>query len=127
MSQAKYDLLYRYVPNRFGWKYHHYQVVGRDGAVHFHVSENMRPLMEGLPRFSGGLEAHHRSCPPYRNDPPDHKNCEVLGGNCWHDGTSLYASEVLIPRWERDFPDHDAVFVWLTGEYVQRFDSEASA
>src|SRR5690606_2416265 len=117
----RFRYCYRYTPSRHGFAEHVYEVIGRDGAVHFHVTVSGRASDHGLPRYSGGLEEHRKQCPPYRDCAPDHMDCRLTGGPCWHDGTSLYAMEVLIPQWERDFPDHDAVFAWLTHEYINRF------
>lgn len=114
---------YRYNPDRYGGVEHTYEVTGRDGALHFHVS-SLPVRHEGLPEWSGGLEIHRRTCPDYENRPPSHHNCPLLGGICWHDGSSLYAAEVLIPRWEGVFPDHDEIFSWLAHEFDARFPSK---
>lgn len=111
---------YTYNPNHYGDRQHTYELVGRDGAIHFHVTESLR-AQHPLPSHYGGLEEHRRVCPAGDDRPPTHTACRLLGGNCWHDGTSSYASEVLIPRWQLDFPDHDSVFRWLTYEYNSRF------
>lgn len=123
----RFDFNYSYNPSYFGKKQHTYEVVGRDGAIHFHVTESKQSREGGGPEFYGGLEIHYRVAPAYMNRPPSHHNCRLLGGPCWHDGTSLYASEVLIPRWQLDFPNHDEVFRWLTHEFDSRFTPEEGA
>lgn len=121
----RFNYNYRYNPSHYGDKQHAYEVIGRDGAIHFHVTESVRAAGDTanskLPRHYGGLEEHRRTCPDHTNRPPSHHDCRLLGGICWHDGTSLYASEVLIPRWLRDYPNHDAVFGWLIHEFDSRF------
>jgi|SRR5581483_1880112 len=98
-------------------------LVGREGAVDFHVSHERPEIAHlGLGPI-GGIEEHHRTPPDYMQaDKPSHDHCWILNGKCWHDGSSLYASEVLIPRC---LGQSDAdVFDVLRGEYIQRFRSE---
>lgn len=117
---------YRYNPSYFGRMEHTYELIGRDGAIHFHVSVAAEAAPAYLAGEYGGLEYHHRTCPAGQNEPPNHHNCPLLGGICWHDGTSLYASETLIPRWKLDYPNHDAIFGWLIAEFDRRFATEAA-
>jgi hypothetical protein len=35
--------------------------------------------------MTGGIEVHHRT----GDGDPDHAACAILGGACWHDGSSL--------------------------------------
>lgn len=67
-------------------------VVGEHGAVEFWV-------MEGSKELIGGVEYHHRAPMEYSSNKaePDHADCPVLDGPCWHDGTSLWAVEHWIP------------------------------
>jgi hypothetical protein len=126
MLDRRFRYQYRYNPSAYGHREHTYEVIGRDGAIHFHVTE---PSGE-IAAFSeplGGLEYHRRTCPDGENRPPSHHNCPLLGGICWHDGTSLYASEVLIPRWRQAFPNHDAIFGWLIREFDRVFSPEPEA
>jgi hypothetical protein len=70
----------------------------------------------------GGLETHYRSPPDYMgNSAPSHDHCHILKSPCWHDGTSLYASERLIPEWLADRHNHDAIFEMLKREYREKF------
>lgn len=81
--------------------------VGALGAVDFHCTnrstlERMRATtgMADLWR-SGGIETHYRTPPDYmRDDQPSHEHCWILGGKCWHDGSSLAATERWIPLLE---------------------------
>ena len=70
----------------------------------------------------GGLETHYRSPPDYMgNSAPSHDHCHILKSPCWHDGTSRYASERLIPEWLADRHNHDAIFEMLKREYRKKF------
>lgn len=74
-----------------------YCVLGPKMGVDFHVSE-----IEGstYPRIAG-LECHYRECPSYLDGKePFSEACWLHGGRCWGDGTSLYATEVLLPMFD---------------------------
>jgi hypothetical protein len=104
--------------NPFGSPRHHWELVGPDGGIHFHVS-----LTKGY-EPSCGLEYHHAARARYRpSDAPDHTNCPLIGEPCWHDGTSLYASETIWPIVEAMLKsgDHEAIFRVLEGEYESHF------
>ena len=74
---------------------HVWELVGPIGAVHFHVS-----VTEQYP-VTAGLEFHHTPECGYAPDrAPDHVNCPLTGGRCWHDGTSMYATEDVWPQVE---------------------------
>lgn len=96
---------------------HVYLIVSRHGAIHFWVTEytaKTGPCSNTEP--SGGLEAHYRQPPGYMADKaPSHDECFALKAPCWHDGTSLYASETLIPRWLNRQSEPE-VFGWLVQE-----------
>lgn len=104
--------------NRFGSPSHTWELVGPDGGIHFHVSitKSYDP--------SCGLEFHHAARAKYRCDAaPDHTTCPLIGEPCWHDGTSLYASEQVWPMVEPMLRhgEHEAVFRYLEGEYDSHF------
>lgn len=92
---------------------------GPEGGVTFHASTT-----NGY-GTTCGLEFHVASWSSFRDkeSPPDHVNCEIVGGPCWHDGTSLYATENLWPIIEPllDEGDHDGIFRILEREYERRF------
>ncbi len=74
------------------------------GAIHFWVTDNGFADEHRLDRFYGGIESHYTrwSRPEYfEAKDPTNDPCDVLGGGqpCWHDGSSLYAEENLIPLW----------------------------
>ena len=102
----------------FGNPHHRWELVGPLGAVHFHVSVNEEY------GDSCGLEFHHtEACGWHTDEAPHHVNCPLTGGRCWHDGTSLYASEHLWPR-VKDLlalGNHEAIFRILEQEADERF------
>ena len=123
----KYRFGYKY-QNRFGNKYEHiWHVVGQHGGMHLHIDSYE---FEGKVEFTGGLETHWRKPPEYmENTAPHHDNCWLLKCPCWHDGTSLYVQETIIPRWihrlESDegftTKDHERMFEFLGHEMDERF------
>lgn len=97
---------------------HHWELVGPDGGIHFHVSM----YREHEP--SCGLEFHHSARARYSCDEaPHHTQCPLIGEPCWHDGTSLYASETIWPMVQPMLRngDHEAVFRILEHEYTRHF------
>lgn len=100
---------------------HHWELRGPIGAVHFHVS--IMDDREGYPDPSCGLEFHHAFDPTKGQQAPHHLDCPMTGGRCWHEGTSLYASESvwpLVQGYLKD-SDHKGIFRILEGEYDQHF------
>lgn len=67
-------------------------VSGKLGSLSFWVVDDSR-------RY-GGIEYHYNaiSRPDYLANTKPHTNCAVNGGFCWHDGSSLWASEWWIPN-----------------------------
>jgi hypothetical protein len=97
---------------------HHWEFVGPHGGIHFHVSVSKEY------GDSCGLEFHHSEPVGYfKNTAFHHKDCAVIGGNCWHDGTSLYASETLWPWISSCLKagDHEEIFRILEQEFIRHF------
>ena len=94
----------------FGHVHHRWEMKSQHGAVHFHIT-----MVEGYER-TAGLELH--SVYPRGEDAPDHVNCPLTGGRCWHDGTSLYATESLWPMIEPYLKrgEHEPIFKILENE-----------
>jgi hypothetical protein len=117
MSQPKLQVKYE-LTIRFGDKCHIWSVVGAAGGLHLHITE---PKEDSQRRPHGGFEIHRRK--PYgdSHDAPTHKDCWLVGGPCWHDGSSLWADEYWIPRWKNDPQDHDGMFERLRVEYANQF------
>lgn len=104
--------------NRFGSPSHNWEFVGPTGALNFRVT-----LTPGYDA-SCGLEFHHTVCCKHSpNTAPDHVNCPLTGGRCWHDGTSLYASEHVWPmvKGYLQLGEHEFIFRRLEGEYDSHF------
>lgn len=103
---------------------HDWSLVGPQGAINFWMSiyQDEHKLSE-----NGGLETHYFTPPGYMiNDAPSHFDCPYAGGRCWHDGTSLYASETLWPMIKPmlKMGDHDSIFRLLEGEANRIFKLE---
>lgn len=102
----------------FGRWRHSYVIEGAKGAMEFTVSE-----YNDAKRISG-LERH--SVTPDGDKAPDHGLCQAVSFRpCWHDGTSLYAKEWLLPQWEECGGDHGYVFKMLLREYRKHFGGES--
>ena len=102
---------------------HHWEFVGPVGGVHFSAN-----IYKG--QANCGLEFHHSArAGMYRDEAPHHLNCPLIGEPCWHDGTSLYASDTLWPMIEAMLRsgDHEAIFRCLEDEYNKRFEPRAEA
>lgn len=96
---------------------HCWSLRGPRGGIHFHVSitPNYDP--------NAGLEFHRNFDPTNGQEAAQHKNCWLCGGPCWHDGTSLYASERVWPLVEPYLidGDHETIFRLLETEYDEHF------
>ena len=101
---------------------HMWQLVGPKGGVHFtaNISKEYGDTC--------GLEFHGRA-PFYCEEvAPTDVSCWLIGGPCWHDGTSLYASETLWPMikvWLHN-GDHEMNFRCLEGEYERKFEDRGA-
>lgn len=124
-DHRKYRVEYK-LTRRFGAWQHSYLVVGRWGAVHLHIDDHGEEKRESMgQRYFGGLEVHYRQPPDYMADqPPSHERCWAFdhGSPCWHDGTSLYVEEVLLPLWESRQNDHEFMFERLKDELHSRLE-----
>lgn len=100
---------------------HTWSLVGRHLGIHLHIGDLSNRLSKdpdgGL---SGGIEFHFRAPPEHMGDEaPSQDHCWLLKAPCWHDGSSLQASEVWIPQWLelRGVPDeHERMFELLEAE-----------
>lgn len=122
MSERPYGKYrhHRYVYKRpFTAESHHWELVGPLGAIHFHASVTKEY------GTSCGLEYHHTPECNYRpGTAPDHIDCPLTGGRCWHDGTSMHAQDNLWPRISAHLQcgDHEAVFRILEREADDHFE-----
>lgn len=105
--RCKYELCFN-----FGIKKHIWSVVNAAGGIHLHISQHGESVY-------GGLELHSRT-PLYGSDrAPTGENCWLIGGPCWHDGSSLAAEEYWIPLWKSG-ADHEAILGQLCNE-IQKY------
>ena len=122
-------LLTKYVYSKpFGMVTHSYYAIGGAGGVVLWFRNHGK--IDEQQHWGAGLEVHSRSPWPHSpHDGPLHLHCEVTGGACWHDGTSLYPTESLLPIFLADPTDHDRMMRRAEMEYVSRFvkDCENSA
>jgi hypothetical protein len=86
-----------------------YCVIGPKMAVDFHVDDLDRAYklagldVDDLDRAYklAGLECHYSECPTYmEGKEPFTESCWLTGVRCWGDGTTLYATERLLPMFE---------------------------
>ena len=116
--------------NPFKWNF---CVVGPLGALQFWVfapkfREEQKLEGDGIDwdGLSGGIEIHSPK-PLYQghgDGKPDQERCWLLKAPCWHDGSSLQASEVWIPklRWCNEDGDYERLWRSLEWEYTRRFE-----
>lgn len=113
---------YTCISTPWGSTVHKWETVGPKGAVHFTANYYKNDTGD---EPSCGLEFHHfEAGEHFIGQAPHHLDCPLTGGRCWHDGTSLYASETLWPRIKYSLKDgeHDVVFGILQYEYTSRFE-----
>lgn len=118
---SKYRHQYYKYSSPFGSPRHYWQIVGPVGAVHFHAA-----IFKETAEPSCGLEFHHSARAENRpNTAPDHLECPVLHEPCWHDGTSLYATEQVWPMVQVYLRsgEHEQVFRLLELEYERHFEN----
>lgn len=102
---------------------HAWKLIGAAGGLHLHISDREEELIFG--RYSGNLEFHYRAPPNHlKTYAPNDDRCWLLGCPCWHDGTSVYASDFLIPFWLVEPNNHDRMFISLAHEYTKKFGGE---
>ena len=98
--------------------------VGKEFGLHIWIAKSVA----GGREYYGGLEMHYRAAPDYMKEhPPSNTNCWLLNAPCWHDGTSLYAHEVIIPFWLRDPENNERMFEFLRAEYRRRDQPQGDA
>lgn len=121
MNDLSRKYRYKYTATLFAGKWRHdYQIIGRHGGMNFHVDDFGESNKHFPQRYSAGLEIHYREPPAYMDDqPPSHDMCWLLRCPCWHDGTTAYAEEALLPLF--DGVNHERLFAKLALESDERF------
>ena len=76
---------------------HRWCVVGEHGAVDVWMTDNRGAYPDQNPNYAvyGGVEMHSRT-KLYDQEKPNHKECWLLDGPCWHDGSSLQFQERFV-------------------------------
>lgn len=102
---------------------HQWSFLGPEGGISFSASMPKEDSNFGSRDVGCGLEFHHYFDPSGGQQAPHHAPCWLLGAPCWHDGTSLYASESVWPQIELylESSDHPSIFRTLEWEYEQYF------
>ncbi len=118
----KFRSKYEYT-KRWGNPAHTWSVVCAAGGMHLHITDHGEEHGQKYgERYSGGIESHSRT--PTSDTPPDHDNCWLLGCPCWHDGSSLQASEYWIPLFLSDPNNHEMMLTQLEGHTSLYFRNE---
>lgn len=111
MNSKRYH--YKYSKELFVGEWNHsFSLIGRFGALALNIRE-----YKDTP--SAGLEYHHKSPLGYMDDAPSRTDCYLLNGPCWHDGTSLYATETYLPVFQ--YGDHERIFRMMTRDADRAF------
>lgn len=108
--------------NRFGSWRHEWSAVGARGAISVWITE---ARSDSDSEAYGGVEVHYRTPPDYMiEDAPSQIKCHLLGGPCWHDGSSL-AADSWIEMWRGgDGCNNKKMISMVESEYKQRFNIE---
>lgn len=109
---------------RFIWT-----LVGDKGGVHIWAQFSSDTVFGT--KCYGGCEVHFKTKPyEFYPDEPQHEKCWLLGGPCWHDGSSLYFDKNIRPMVEayEDEPERITEFVnaELLSWYRSHLDADAS-
>jgi hypothetical protein len=107
------------VPEGMVWQYriilrggretHTWGLTGERGGIHVDAWEASIPGWREE-CWQGGIEGHSPSRREYDGEKPDHEHCWLIGGPCWHDGSSLQFSEQIapyLPEPGRPFTEND--------------------
>jgi hypothetical protein len=117
MTTEHQELERRQTTDRWGDPWVH--VIGPLGAVSFHGFTETEVTRRSGYRCAG-LEIHYRKRPTYMSErEADFPMCDVIGGPCWCDGTSMYATEHLLPL--MDALGVEGFWGFLEAEYRRRF------
>lgn len=114
---------YKYTLERYfnmGW-YHSWVIESASGAVQlwFRVYDKIDLEM------AGGVENHYRECPYYMEGrAPSYHNCSIVGGICWHDGSSMAADNFREVMHNEYAPNHSLAFSMLHDYVIDKEDKD---
>lgn len=98
------------IPSGDGQVQIRYYIVGKKGAVDFHMHTAGKDITRAFGAkgniYGGGVEGHHKK-PIYEGQTPI-KDCKIIEGDCYCDGSSLYAMERVFP----DFMNEGEEAIW---------------
>lgn len=126
------ELTYAYLPPEGDITRHMWTLVGPKGAVHAWAEPASGTIRELLGEaYYGGIEIHSPKR-IYGDGEPNHKDCWLLKGPCWHDGSSLQFSECIEPfisNAELPFRDgvHEYIYSILHRYYQSHFVEDDAA
>lgn len=120
MLNDDYTYEYRETFRLGRWTYW-YQIVGRHGGVHLHISH----WGDNPDDYTAGLEYHYRVPPDYMaTKPPSHNQCFLLESPCWHDGTSMYAMDHYLPM-HRSGNCKESIFLSMVNDANRAFSGQS--
>ena len=93
-------LMYLVHREEFSIELHLWEVAEADPVFHSRGAIRVDGIEGARHWVAGGVEVHSRVA-MYGDKEADHQCCNVLGGPCWHDGSSLAASE-FFEYWHGD-------------------------
>lgn len=95
-------------------------VAGPSGGVHIWAQQS--GSLDFDPYY-GGVEIHRATQGEYDDKTPSQQHCWLLEGPCWHDGSSLFFSEKLLPLLVSNGPEActEAFFSIAWDWYVDNF------
>jgi hypothetical protein len=99
-----------------GWHLPH--VMEEMKAKHAHNADTYALLSKGWGTDIG----YHARVPQYENQTPISGNCQILGGTCYYDGSTLNA-EPIFNRMVAE--GHEAVWEEMEEYYLYRFSEQA--
>lgn len=85
---------------------HDYEIIGAKGGANLHVTGPNRYGEQD--HWTAGLELHSRSPIGGEDKAPTFDKCWLLNCPCWHDGTTTFAEEQLLPLFMDG--DHRLIF-----------------
>lgn len=115
------ELTYKYEPATQEKGRHIWSVSGPGGGIHVWASHLDGDAAFWGSNWIGGVEVHSR-VPMYEGQAP-HDECWLIGGKCFHDGSSLYFSENIAPMLRDQITDaiteyiHSVCLSWYRGRF----------
>lgn len=107
---------------------HIWTLKGPNGAIHVWAAEHSKDLASRFSeRYYGGVETHSPTQLYGSDTQSSHENCWLLGGPCYHDGTSLYFSENIAPILPSKPPFSDGVVEYINAVMLNFYASNFGA